>query len=260
MVAAACAIAGCATIPALPPRPSPSASREIAALAARDRLLTSLETPAIMEYTGPNGHLKVRERITVRRPASLRVEALSPLGVALIVAADATQVAIFDPSKDTITRGAATATTLSSVAQIPLAPAQAARLLLALPPDAALTSAPLVPAPADNGMTALTFTRADGSTEEIAFRDGNLALVRETTAAGTLAYEVHYGDYEDIGAMQFPHTIDARFPATATTIKLRYGNPAIDSVIPDAAFILTPGPQTRELRLGFSAESSRTRS
>lgn len=234
-------------------------SPDIVALAARDRLLKSLDTPAIMEYTGPNGHLKVRERITVRRPASLRVEALSPLGVALIVAADAAQVAIFDPSRDTITRGAATAATLSRVAQIPLAPAQAARLLLALPPDAALTSAPLVPAPADNGMTALSFTRADGTIEEIAFRDGNLALVRETTTAGALAYEVRYSDYRDIGAMQFPHTIDARFPATATTVKLRYENPAIDSAIPDAAFILTPGPQTRELRLGLIAESSQRR-
>jgi hypothetical protein len=258
MVAVAGAVASCATAPEPPPAaqaPSPA----LAALAERDRLLNSLETPAIMEYTGPHDHLKVRERITVRRPASLRVEALSPLGVALVVAADATQVAIFDPSKDTIARGAATAETLSRVAQIPLAPEQATRLLLALPPDAAIVSAALVPAPAENGMTALSYTRANGTVDEVAFRDGNLTLVRETTPAGALAYEVRYSDYRDIGAMQFPHTIEAHFPATATTIKLRYENPAIDGVIPDSAFILSPGPQTRELRLGLNRTAGQIR-
>lgn len=259
LLAAAGAVAGCATLPASPPGASRLPSADLMMLAARDRLLHSLETPAIMEYTGPQGHLKARERITVRRPASLRVEALSPLGVALIIAADATQVAIFDPSKDTITRGGATAETLSRVARIPLAPEQAARLLLALPPDGALAAAPLVPAPADHGMTTLSATRADGTVDEMAFLDGNLALVRETTAAGALAYEVRYSDYKDIGAMQFPHTIDARFPATATTVKLRYENPAIDGVIPDAAFILSPGPQTRELRLGLNAQAGQPR-
>ena len=225
----------------------------MAALADRDRILQSLETPAIMEYAGPNGHLKAREQLTVRRPASLRVEALSPLGVALIVAADANQVAIFDPSQNTITRGAATAATLSRVAQIPLAPEQAARLLLALPP-AAVATAPCVHTAEDRGVPGLACTRADGTVDEIAFLDGNLALVRESDRAGAIVYEVRYSDYRDIGAVQFPHTIEARFPATATTITLRYENPGVDRAIPDSAFILTPGPQTRELRLGRTAD------
>lgn len=250
LLAAGFGLVGCATQP--PPPLAPRAvSSEMVALAERDRILNSLQSPAIMEYSGPNGHFKARERITVRRPASLRVEALSPLGVALVIAADSNQVAIFDPSKDTIARGAATADTLSRVARIPLAPEQAVRLLLALPPAGAISYAPLIPVAADNGMQQLSYTRADGTVDEIAFVDGNLALVRETTASGTLAYEVQYSDYRHIGALQFPLTIDASFPATATTVKLRYENPAIDGVIPDSAFVLSPGPQTRELRLGM---------
>jgi hypothetical protein len=248
----ACGIAGCATQRATPPATSRAINAEVAALADRDRILQSLETPAIMEYSGPGGHLKAREQLTVRRPASLRVEALSPLGVALIVAADANEVAIFDPSKNIITRGAPTAATLSRVAQIPLAPEQAARLLLALPPDA--LAAACVHTAADHGMPVLACTRADGTVDEIALLDGNLALVRETDPAGAIVYEVRYSDYRDIGAVQFPHTIEARFPATATTIKLRYENPGVDGAIPDSAFILTPGPQTRELHLGRKAD------
>lgn len=245
-------VTGCATQSAHPPTAPPTPNADVSALAERDHLLNSLQTSAIMEYSGPQGRVKARERITVRRPASLRVEALSPLGVALVVAADANQVAIFDPSKDTITRGAATAETLSRVAQIPLAPEQAVRLLLALAPDAAMAAGPLVPGAADQGVESLSFTRSDGAVDEIGFVNGSLALVRETTAEGLLAYEVRYSDYRDIGAMQFPFAIDANFPPTATTVKLRYENPAIDGIIPDSAFVLSPGPRTRELQLGLN--------
>jgi hypothetical protein len=63
---------------------------------------------------------------------------------------------------------------------------------------------------------------------------------------------VRYSDYRDIGGMNFPHTIEANFPATATTIKFRFERPLIDGAIPDSAFVLAPGPQTQELNLGFN--------
>jgi outer membrane lipoprotein-sorting protein len=251
LVAVALGLAGCATETARPNLTS-QASLEMAALAERDRRLTSLQSSAIMEYTAPNGHLKARERITIRRPASLRVEALSPLGVALVVAADANQVAIYDPSKDTIARGAATADTLNRVAQIPLAPEPAVRLLLGLPPTDSLISGSAVPTTADNGMSQLSYTQADGTVDRIAFDNGNLARLSETASSGKLIYQVSYSDYRDIGGLQFPHTIEASFPATATAINLRYEDPTIDSVIPDSTFVLSPGPQTRELRLGLN--------
>jgi hypothetical protein len=160
-------------------------------------------------------------------------------------------VAIYDPSKDTIARGAATAETLNRVAQIPLAPEQAVRLLMGLPPSEALMSGSPNPTTSD-GMSGLSYTQPDGTVDEIGVDNGNLALVRQSTASGTLVYEVRYSSYQDIGGLQFPHTIEASFPATATTIKLRYENPAIDSVIPDSTFVLSPGPQTRELRLGLN--------
>jgi outer membrane lipoprotein-sorting protein len=251
LVAVILGLAGCATETATPTLTSQAAS-EIAALAERDRRLTSLQSSAIMEYTAPNGHLKARERITIRRPASLRVEALSPLGVALVVAADANQVAIYDPSRDTIARGAATADTLNRVAQIPLAPEPAVRLLLGLPPTDLLTSGSAVPTTTDNGMSQLSYTHPDGTVDRIAFDNGNLAQVSETAASGKLVYGVSYSDYRDIGGLQFAHTIEASFPGTATSINLRYEDPAIDNIIPDSTFVLSPGPQTRELRLGLN--------
>jgi hypothetical protein len=211
-----------------------------------------------MEYAGPSGHFKARELITVRRPSSLRVEALTPLGVALVVAAGPTEIAVFDPSENTISRGAATAATLEQVARIPLTPAQAVRLLLAIPPDGAALDSP-TSSLGDHGATLLSYTRADGSVDQITFADGDLAMLREVAADGTLIDEVRYSDYRDIGAMRFPHLIEASFPASATTLKLRYERPMIDGAIPDADFVLTPGPQTRELRLSFNSAPRQTR-
>ncbi len=128
-----------------------------------------------MEYQGPRGRVKARERIALRRPASLRVEALSPLGVALVITANADQLAIFDPSKNTITRGAANAATLGQIARIPMTPQAAVRLLLGLPPDSQnLKSAPLA-SHDEQGTSIVQFAGGGGARCELGFTNGNLS-------------------------------------------------------------------------------------
>jgi hypothetical protein len=222
----------------------------VADVGARERMINSLEAPAIMEYFGPNGHVKARERITLRRPADLRVEAMSPLGVALIVAAGPDQIAVFDPSHDTLMRGPANADTLERFARIPMEPQQAVRLLMGLPPDGAILSSAPAQVRDDNNMRLFTYTARDGVVDQLGFSRDHLALVRERGASGQTIYEVSYSDYRDVGAATFPFQIDASFPQTGTRLKLRYESPEVDRPIPDSAFILSPGPTTRLINLG----------
>ncbi len=236
-------LAGCAArTPAPPVAPAPL-NDLMAALNDRERQLTTLQSDAVMEYSGSDGHLKVREQLTVARPASLRVEAESALGVALVVTANANEIAVFDPGRDTLARGAASAATLERVAHIPMRPEEAVRLLLALPPNP-----PDAPVFSDHE-TVLT-TGADGVRDELFFSEGNLAEVRETSASGALLLTVAYRDYRDIGSLLFPCTIEATFPAEATTIRVRYGSPLIDLPVAQSTFVLSPGPRTREISLG----------
>ncbi|HKV55476.1 MAG TPA: DUF4292 domain-containing protein, partial [Candidatus Binataceae bacterium] len=252
LAAAALAIAGCAA------QRTPSSAIQVApdeaakTLAERDHLLDSLETGAIMEYSGPAGHLKAREQLTVRRPASLRVEAMSPLGVALVVTADRDQIAVFDPSKNTLTRGAATADTLDRFARIPMPPQQAVQLLLGLAPDSGLLTGPPSATHSEGDMQVLSYTGHDGAIYDLGFTGGQLALVRESQSTGQVAYEVRYSDYRDIGAVKLPFQLEAHFFASATTISLRYSSPLIDRQIPDSIFVLSPGPGTRLIDLGFA--------
>ncbi len=249
-------VAGCTARQVSNPTPTLLPDAAARSLADRGRLLTSLQTPAIMDYSGPSGHFKAREQLTARRPASLRIDAMSPLGVALIVAADDAQVAVFDPLNNTLMRGAASPTTLARFTRIPMAPAQAVQLLLALAPDNSILTATPSSSRTEGKIRVLSYAGTGAANYELGFSGGQLALVRARDSAGQVTYEVRYSDYRDIGAIQFPFELEARFFASATTIKLHYLNPSIDRQIADSTFVLSPAPGTRLIELGFARPST----
>ncbi len=249
-------LAGCAAQQVSKPSPALLPDAAASYLGERERLLTSLQTPAIMDYAGPSGHLKAREQLTARRPASLRVDAMSPLGVALTVAADDAQIAVFNPGDNTLMRGAASATMLARFTQIPMAPAQAVQLLLGLAPDNSILATKPSSSRTEGEMRVLSYGGTGAADYELGFSEGQLALVRARDAAGQVTYEVHYSDYRDIGAIKFPFEVEARFFASATTIKFHYLNPLIDRQITDSTFVLSPGPGTKLIELGFASPST----
>jgi len=222
-------------------------------LSGRDSAIHSMQSAALMEYTGGGEHFKARENIIVRRPASMRVEVMSALGVALVVAADAGQVAVFDPGKNTLMQGPANESTLQRYARIPMAPDAAVRLMLALAPDSAMLAF------APNSMTekgdgkVLTYHQPGGVVDELGFTgEGNLEMVRETLADGRIGYEVHYSDYRKLDdGFIFPQEVEASFPKTGAMVKFHYESPSLNKDVPDAAFVLAPRPGTRKLNLGM---------
>jgi outer membrane lipoprotein-sorting protein len=208
------------------------------ALAVRDHGLSSMQTPAVMEYTGGGQHVKAREQIVVRKPADLRVEADSPFGIALVLAARGDQLEIFDPSKKQLLRAPATADALDRYVRIPMAPEDAVELLLALAPSQFALATPPDSVTVENGMLVATY----GTDEhrQLGFNeDGALAMVRVLGADGGVRYEVRYSDYHDIGGVMFPYLVDARFPAAQSHLTLRYQRPIINGDVPDSTFVLS---------------------
>jgi hypothetical protein len=225
-------------------------------LGQRDKMVSSLQTTAIMEYSGAGEHLKVRERIVARRPASVRVEVMSPIGVALVLAADGGQIAIFDPSKNTLMQGPATAAALDRYARIPMTPQAAVRMLMGLTPDSSM----LAFAPDQYGVLAdnskyLLYREPNGVSDYLTVdAGGNLLSLRQTLAGGRESYEVHYSDYRASGpggAIMFPWQVAASFPMTGASVKFRYRQPVLDGDIDDTTFMLSPGDATRRITLGM---------
>jgi hypothetical protein len=222
----------------------------ITAMAQRDRALQSLQTGAVMEYASGTDHVKAREDIVVRRPASLRVEAMSPFGVALIVAAQDTRLQIFEPSKNTLMRGTADAATLARFARIPMAPRDAVGLLMGIVPEAQ-TTAPPDSVSAEGAMTVLAYTEADQSRRELGFQYGQLAMVRKRSSAGAVNFEIRYRDYRDIGGVMFAYKVDADFPAAETRVSFSYQRPIVNGAVADSLFTLTPGPDAKLVDIGM---------
>ena len=230
----------------------------IAALAERDKRLDSMQTPAVMEYTAGDQHVKAKEDIVVKRPGNLRVEAMSPFGVALLLAAQGSELAIFEPGRNRFMRGNATADTLYRYVRIPMAPADAVGLLMGLaPPEFALNT--IADAVSNDGaMIVASYgnNNTASGTRELGFSGGNLAMVRETAGNGRVNYEVRYSDYHDIGGVMFPYVVDATFPAAGSHVTFRYLRPIVNGDIPDSTFVLTPAPGATLMNLSLDDASA----
>ena len=214
-----------------------------------------MQTSALMEYTGGGRHLKAREQITVGRPSNMRVEAESPFGVALVVVANDSQLAIYDPGHSTIYRGKPTANTLERFVHIPLAPGPATNLLLGLAPGG-----DSIPPPenvrAQDGEVVVSYKSANGGSNELGFEGDHLAMVRATDSQGQVDYEVRYSDYRDIGGIMLAHSLDASFPATGAKVKFQYQRPIVNGALSDSIFTLTPGMATKEIDLDRPAAAN----
>jgi hypothetical protein len=234
--------AGAAVGAAAAPTTDTARAEELArALAVRDRGLSSMQTPAVMEYTGGGQHVKAREQIVVRKPSDLRVEAESPFGVALVLAARGDQLEIFDPAKKQLLRAPATADALDRYVRIPMAPEDAVELLLALAPSQFTLASPPDSVALENGMLVATY--GAGEHRQLGFGDnGALAMVRVLGDEGAVRYEVRYSDYHDIGGVMFPYLVDARFPVAQTHLTLRYQRPIVNGDVPDSTFVLSKIP------------------
>jgi hypothetical protein len=254
-------IAGCATTQPLPSdqteftstgQTHPDVSALTNAMAERDRALESMQTNAVMEFTNGADHVKAREEIIVRRPSSLRVEAMSPFGVALIVAAQESRLQIFEPSKNTLMRGTADAATLARFARIPMAPRDAVGLLMGIVPEAQKTSAP-DSVTNDGDVTMLGYDLPDHSRRELGFENSELVMVRQKDATGSVSLEIRYADYHDIGGVMFAYHVEANFPAVETHVSFIYKRPIVNGKIPDSVFILTPGANAKQVDIGMTS-------
>jgi len=261
IVALAIVLPACALVS---PGPSPSGTPELLQdrtplirqltqkVAERDRALVSMQTDAVMEYSAPDRHPpRVREQIIAKRPDSLRVEALSAFNVALVVATSGNQLAIFEPSRNRLTRATASAETLNQFIQIPMAPADAVTLLLGIAPDSATLAARAPDAIVTEGaMTVASWRLENSARRELGFQDDQLAMVRMRDGDGTIDYEVRYGEYQDLGGLMFPYTVDATFPKARSRISFHYKRPIINGQVPDSVFVLSPSRAGEQANLG----------
>lgn len=254
------AFSGCATTTSVTPPPLETTTPELSqvqqstqALIERAQRLDTLQADAVMGYDGGGQRLKIREEIAIKRPASMRVEALTPFGVGAVVVANGPRLAIYEPSENTFYRGASTGDTLSRFARIPLPPAQAIKLLMGLLPDDEANFSSPTSVRTEGDLVIGSYQLSGGTVDELGFADGHLRMVRVGGKSGRPAYEVHYDDYRDIGGMQFAHKLEASFLNTGTHLNVKYSGVIVNPVLDGSEFVLVAPDKAKLIDLDVPA-------
>jgi outer membrane lipoprotein-sorting protein len=148
----ALAAAGCAIAPP-PPRAAipPPGRRAVALLTERARAFTDLRTLADVAVQRGRERYRVHSVILAKAPASVRFEALSPMGQPLLVATiHDGQITAYDATTDEVTTGPATAEAAARLLNLPFEPEDLVGVLAGRPaPPRDLREAEVLPADVD---------------------------------------------------------------------------------------------------------------
>jgi hypothetical protein len=234
----ALAVASCGLRqPRLAVAPGATAEGLLAGLEARRVAVRSLR--ARVQIRSGLAQVWAREAVVVERPSAVRVDVLSPFGLALALGTDGETLWVFPPQERLRYEGAATPENLARFLGAPVSSADLVNVLLGLPPER-LPSAALRVEPLADGMVRVVVPFAHGE-QRLEFA-GRPAYVRraEETQDGRLVLRIDFADYRD----GFPWQMDVS-GAGGAAASLRYvaiaPNVAVDPVVfrpPPAARVL----------------------
>jgi len=185
----------------LRPLPAATAAGLLEELSARRAAVQSLRARARLR-AGLAG-MWVREAVLIRRPTSVRIDVLSPFGLALAVGTDGRLLWAYPAGEGTRYEGAATPANLARFLGAPASVPDVVDILLGTAPHRTPAGPPLLRATAD-GEYELTIPLADGS-QRLRFAGDPLRLVGADESHGDgAALHVVFGDFRD----GFPRTLE----------------------------------------------------
>lgn len=229
---------GCFAPRAERPYPPPTAGALLGALRHRAAGVRSMRGEARIDHRGEAGRVGAAVLIAVRRPASLRLDALSPFGSPVAsLATDGRTVGFFDRDSGRFMRGPAKACSLLTLVQLPLGPDDAVEVLLG--------GVPLLDGDAEvswDGRAVREVVRirhTSGAAQEVRL-SGRLGAwtARESEIRegdGRLRWRVEHEDWRSVGGVAMPkHTrvTDGR----RADVRIRYREQDVNVELPDKIF------------------------
>jgi hypothetical protein len=188
-------------------------------------------------------------QVAVKRPASLRIAALDPLGnpAAVLVADDEGKFALLDRRANVYYRGPASAENLARLIPAPLRPEELVALLLgAVPP---LPGGVPVLAYASDDHSVLVLEAPGGFSQEVsAGSDLRVESVRRLRGKD-LWWSAQLEDHDDKGGTQMPRLLHFSIPAEKTEVELTLRDRLMGKPPPFGAFQLGPPPGVEVVEL-----------
>jgi hypothetical protein len=205
-----------------------SAQALLAGLEARREAVTSLRARARLK-AGLAG-MWTRQAVLVQRPGEVRMDVLSPFGLALAVGARRDLLWAYSPSDQVRYEGEASPLNLARFLGAPVSVPDLVDILMGLPPARTAVASPttqrdaeqriVVTVPLEGGMQRLWFDPTTGE------------LVRAEERRGdVLTFTLAFDDYRE----GFPHALDVASPIVGASARLAYDeverNPVLDPTL-----------------------------
>ena len=234
---------GCAIAPPTPRTAIPPAARQaVARLTERWQEVSDLRTLADVAAQRGTERYRVRAVILAKAPASVRFEALSPLGQPLLVATiHDGRITAYDATNDEASVGPATAATAARVLSLPLEPEDLVGVLAGRPaPPRDLREAALLPPDADGPSLNLV---GAVNTQRV-WMDLETGLVRQLEISGGRGDARIVFRRDAAGAMT---GFDVTAGMGLIRSVVRYEQPTFGAGVGDDRFVFTP-PKSAKIR------------
>ncbi|HYV65409.1 MAG TPA: DUF4292 domain-containing protein [Myxococcales bacterium] len=230
----------CFACPQAPPVPGPP----VDPVALLEQIEKAHAEPQTLSASGkaavdaPENGGRYQIQIVVRRPASLRIAALDPIGnPAALLVADGGRFALLDLRSNVFYRGPSTPENLSRLIPEPLRDEELVALVLgSLPP---LPGARPVEAHRLGGGSVLTLQSGDLRQEASAGGDLRIGRVRRFRGADLL-WDVELDDFDDASGQQMPRRLHLSAPAQRTEVELQLKERVWGKPTSPSAFQLNP--------------------
>lgn len=239
----ALALAGCTALRHAPPGlgGNVTADELMDGLAARRAATTSLRARARLK-AGLAG-LWTRQAVLVQRPGEVRMDVMSPFGLALAVGTQRDLLWAYSPSQQVRYEGEASPFNLARFLGAPVSVGDLVDILLGLPPVRVAT-APATLSRGAEGALVVTVP-FDGGTQVLSFDPATRELQHgeERREGDAVALSVSFTDYQD----GFPHGLDVASPVVGASARLAYDS--VERNIPLEETLFSPPSAPRVVPL-----------
>jgi hypothetical protein len=248
---AALTVAGCAARPRIPlGAPTgdlPKAIDLLDLLATRRSTLRGLRALARTSYVSPEESRRVRQLLVAARPDRLRLDFLSPFGVALVLAAGDGELAVYEPGERTFYRGAASAENLRDFVQVDLPVDSAVDVLLVSPPM--LDGEPGIVARDGYGVS---LWQGYGNDVRVLWVDEalNPSRYEQRDGDGNVLMRVVYGEFARRNGVSVPSRIRIELPRDKRSVTIELRDIEVNPVLADGDFVLEVPGGSREIPIG----------
>ena len=182
--------------------------------------------------------------LSVKRPASLRIEALTPMGdPAAVLVADRGRFALLDLRNNVFYRGPATPENLSRLIPVPLRDEELVSLITGDVPE--LPGGRPENATREGDGYRLVIAAPLIQQEVLLGGDLRVVQVRRSDPGGKLLWSINLDEHDDSSGAQVPRLVHLEVPASQTKVDLRLRNFLAGKPPPSGAFLLGVPPGMR---------------